>query len=496
MVVHHVSPQCWQDVRKAITKEVQSFWLQRGLHKHGATECNNISAPGEDMNVRLIPSKRRRERFEESVQDAPVLTECRRTAAGRHRRGRPESNSKDATEELGAGRVPHRNRREDSRSRSGRRSRPQRAHRSLTPLKKKSSRRSPGVRDGIAHKPRRENAEERNHKTSGSGEETTKTAAHETGGSAKAATQTRRRKSGWDCVPDDDHLFEQVLVQKKLSQMNNLPVPKKRRECYVGNLAKGQVTETVLQECFCKLFHALPSYAEAYPGMPKPVCSITWPVQCQGHNGQFAFVEFLDEVLAETAMLMSGADLCGRPLRIGRPQGFVKSISDPQVQTLDVSPLKSVGLLPALNVFATLEGQRERELYFGNLMPDEVNSEVLTNLLLPVCLEMPEYDSSLGNPILRVNLNPTSSFGFVLFQSAAMATSVMEVFDSMELYGRRLKVRRPAGVGNARPDAMPLSQDFLQGLQLQPPPPPPPAEKDSPEVQVESWVTSLENSLL
>lgn len=39
--------------------------------------------------------------------------------------------------------------------------------------------------------------------------------------------------------------------------------------------------------------------------------------------GRFAFVEFRTEELATTAMTLDKTELCGRPMNIGRPKGYV-----------------------------------------------------------------------------------------------------------------------------------------------------------------------------
>ena len=62
-------------------------------------------------------------------------------------------------------------------------------------------------------------------------------------------------------------------------------------------------------------------------------------------QGDFAFVEMRDEVIAVTAMRFNGIELCGRPLRIGRPSGYVQPISgDPPPLDVPEDMLNRLGV--------------------------------------------------------------------------------------------------------------------------------------------------------
>lgn len=249
----------------------------------------------------------------------------------------------------------------------------------------------------------------------------------------------RSRKSMWD-VEQAPPNADAILIQATLA------CGKKRRECYVGNLAAGQVTSEMLKIFLNRLFKSLPSYVAVY-GELDAVTLINNP-SCSG--GCFAFVEFIDELVASTAVEMSGVELAGRPLRIGRPQS-----SNPTSQTkttidpapLDVSQLRENGMLPpaAISVVSptAVVINRNRELYFGNLRASSVTEEVLNELLNPVCVALPEYVADAGPAIPKITLASVGTYAFVQFQNPEMTTQVLEIFDEIELLGRRLRVNRP-----------------------------------------------------
>ena len=55
-------------------------------------------------------------------------------------------------------------------------------------------------------------------------------------------------------------------------------------------------------------------------------------------GGTYCFIELWSDELASTALLLTGMDFLGRPMRIGRPSGF--SATATAAPPLDVSPLK------------------------------------------------------------------------------------------------------------------------------------------------------------
>lgn len=88
---------------------------------------------------------------------------------------------------------------------------------------------------------------------------------------------------------------------------------KKQRELYIGNLAIGVVTAQMLQGLFTAGLSGVGSAGVA------PVLGVS-----MDNGGKFAFVEFRDEDTSSTAIKMfDKMEVCGRPLQVGRPSGYV-----------------------------------------------------------------------------------------------------------------------------------------------------------------------------
>jgi len=259
--------------------------------------------------------------------------------------------------------------------------------------------------------------------------------------------------------------------------------PRKRREVYCGNLTKDLVNEKVLMDAFREMFLSLPAYRMQYPDLADPIRSCGLPSNGQG---MFAFVEFVDEVLASTAITMTGFELCGRPVKVGRPQGYMQAPFG-EAQPLDVEPLRQSGLLPLLPDELwnpngnTGTSNVHRELYFGNLTHGTVTDSIITEFLSPIVSQLSVYDQQLGPPILKVDMAENSGFCFVTFQNAELASKAMAIFDGTEFMGRKLRVARPSQYHRFAV-LHPNGQHALEGLPMGkvfselPPPPPPPME--------------------
>jgi len=259
--------------------------------------------------------------------------------------------------------------------------------------------------------------------------------------SGKSTTSSRPPRKGWDVKPD----MIQLLTQQKI--MGQF-LPKKRRECYFGNLTMGVVTQAVLWQAVSRLFDALPAFHERYPELADPVVSVAFPTG--GQEGAFAFVQFFDEVLASTAVLMNGFELCGRSVKVGRPMNYQPAPGG-ELPPLDVEPLRKSGVLPWATIEAsqplpvkTMVSNRLRELYFGNLRLGKVTEATLVEFVTPVCERFPEYDPSNGPVVPKVQMAPSGMFGFVEFQNPEMASRARAIFDGMEFFGRKLIVARPS----------------------------------------------------
>lgn len=254
-----------------------------------------------------------------------------------------------------------------------------------------------------------------------------------------AQEKKKARTSKWDVMHKSDEHFEQRLARRI-----SCP-PKKRREVYCGNLGHGQIPLENLTDGLSNLFKALPAFAAAYPDLVDIIRSVFAP---GGSKYHYAFVEFPDEVLANTAVHMSGFELNGHRIPVGRPQGYLQPDGG-ELPPLNVQPLRDMGLLPnvpetvSFSCPGSIAEKKLRELYFGNLKVDGVTEAMITELITPAAAQLKDYCPGLGPPITQVSMS--STYCFVLLQSAEMATRLINVFNGVELLGRPLRVARPAG---------------------------------------------------
>jgi len=257
---------------------------------------------------------------------------------------------------------------------------------------------------------------------------------------------------------------------------------KRCREVWVGNLLQGAVSPQHLKDFFTQMFNALPEFQEKYAQLIKEGKSAVRDIQMANdgpYHATFGFVEFWTEELAGTALEFNGVEFMGRPMKTGRPSGFVAmgKLADP----LDVDPLRKAGLLPqqaqksigyqphagnagaeaaalAMNPVGggmmpagglsnNLILRRQRELYFGNLPQGQLTAESIKQLLTPACELLPDFEKDGGPPIVNVNMqNPEQAkFCFVEFQNDKLASSAIPIFNGMEIFGRKMVVARPTG---------------------------------------------------
>lgn len=243
--------------------------------------------------------------------------------------------------------------------------------------------------------------------------------------------------------------------------------PKAARELFVGNLALHEVTEEVLRDKLRELLFSLPDYEAAYPGMPEPICSLE--MRRNGTRGLFAFVEFLDDTIASTVQKLNGVELKGRPMRIGRPKHQLYDTAAMAPPSLDITPLRALGILPSdqeLAVFSSAQlDDKLKELYIGNLKVGAFDEKQLIDFLEPVCLQLEEYNPHRGPPITSVVFGPNGKFCFVRVQNIHMPAKLVPVLDKMELFGRKLNVGLPKGVEGKQVDE--LSEEWT-GRRLAP----------------------------
>ena len=206
----------------------------------------------------------------------------------------------------------------------------------------------------------------------------------------------------------------------------------------------------MLRAKFNELIRALPDFERKYSNV-EPVRDVQL-----SPTGTFAFVEFASEELCATALLFDKVIIGARRINCGRPQGSTEPATGP-TKPMDVSVLIERGLLPSEEqkssdssatsaTSAAKAARRQRELYVGNLPHGTVvTEELLLELFTPASKMLPQYDASLGEPVLNVSLNREHRFAFVEMQSDHLAGVTKIVFDKMEFLGHAINVRRPAG---------------------------------------------------
>jgi len=213
---------------------------------------------------------------------------------------------------------------------------------------------------------------------------------------------------------------------------------RRQRQLYVGNLPTGMVTEVTLRELFTTLLTA----CDGFDGViGPPVLSVQMHAEAS-----YAFVEFRDEQLRETAMLFNGMELSGKPLKIYAANGYVQPL-------LPVEALKPPEeLLKKLNAQGYGgETPEARKLYVGNLASG-VNSAMLKELFTVPLQTVPGTESSTVPPVVCISFDTFETCAFVEFRNAALTTLALSLFNGTELCGRPLRVGRPTGYVAPTPD--------------------------------------------
>lgn len=229
---------------------------------------------------------------------------------------------------------------------------------------------------------------------------------------------------------------QQAFALMQTPQMPSMPGSKKQRELYVGNLPP-ESTELELTTLFTQLLSACDGYNPIL-GPPCPNASIAG-----GHT--FAFVEFRDEQLCETAMQFNGITLHGRALKIGHPNGYIVPMMAAQGLKVPAELMEKLGLAAsgALPPGST-DNKRQRELYVGNLTVGAVTAQMLKELFAVPLATIPGHDHSIP-PVREARCDPSGKFAFVEFTTEALAATALQLFNGMELCGRDMKLARPAG---------------------------------------------------
>jgi len=269
-------------------------------------------------------------------------------------------------------------------------------------------------------------------------------------------------------------LMQQQAFSMMQTPQQQVPGSKKQRELYVGNLPP-EATEVELTTLFTQLLSACDGFNPIL-GPPCPNASIAG-----GHT--FAFVEFRDEQLCETAMQFNGITLHGRALKIGHPNGYVVPMMTASTLKVPAELMEKLGLAAcgALPPGAS-DNKRQRELYVGNLTTGAVTAQMLKELFAVPLSTIPGHDPAIP-PVREARCDPSGKFAFVEFTTEALAATALQLFNGMELCGRDMKLARPAGYVAPMDAIVPLTDAPAApprplaplGGCAPPPPPPPPA---------------------
>merc|ERR1719399_2094667 len=163
-------------------------------------------------------------------------------------------------------------------------------------------------------------------------------------------------------------------------------------------------------------------------------------------EGTYAFVEFRDEELRETAMLFSGMEFLGRQVKIYAANGYVQ----PLIPVVALKP--PAELLKKLNVPGNGgESPEARKLYVGNLA-SAVTTEMLTELFTIPLQTLPGHETTSIPPVIEVKFDFWGHCAFIEFRNSELTTLALSLFDGTELCGRPLKVGRPTGYVALTPD--------------------------------------------
>ena len=288
----------------------------------------------------------------------------------------------------------------------------------------------------------------------------------------------RPKRRGWDDMGDNPQNAQlllqqqQAFAQQQTPMAPTMPGSKKQRELYVGNLPP-EANESEL----INLFGGLLSACEGFnPVMGPPV-----PNAAIAGGGTFAFVEFRDEQLCETAMLFTGIQLHGRALKIGHPNGYVV----PMMAVARLKPpdelMAKLGLMgggggpvggAAAGTAAGGSDKRQRELYIGNLTVNAVDAAMLRELFTKPLWTLPGVDPAVP-PVREARVDSSGKFAFIEFDTEAIAATALEIFNGFEFAGRAMKIARPSGYVAPLTPLVPLT---AVGAAAAAPPPPGPLQ--------------------
>ena len=242
-----------------------------------------------------------------------------------------------------------------------------------------------------------------------------------------------------------------VLEQQALSAIQ--AARKTQRELYIGNIAPGLVTESMLRELFrATLTAAFPEKTE--DGTIDPVTRVSLT---DGHK--YAFVELLDAEMATACIDLSGkVQLGGSVLSINRPAGYrdpedasaaaetasnalAKFQAEVQLKELKDGEVTEEELEARQTPYLCIDGAVDKEWLRGPT-DDETKKALIKELIHEdVHGELEKYGTVL-RVFLKTDLADPASFGKALvhFLNASDAEKACSAIDGRLFDGRNLSV--------------------------------------------------------
>eukprot|EP00435_Cladocopium_sp_Y103_P020001 s186_g4.t2 len=149
-----------------------------------------------------------------------------------------------------------------------------------------------------------------------------------------------------------DHVqtYHDITDDSGVAKNKQPVVPRAQREVYVGGLFWTDADKEGIAEAFNSAFEALPDYQKRYSNETrKPVLQVHYPKEIirkasAGLRGDFAifvFVEFIDQLLARSALKLTGIRIAQRSVRVCSTMGI-----EVEGETLDVDPLRHREKIP------------------------------------------------------------------------------------------------------------------------------------------------------
>ncbi|CAJ1435798.1 unnamed protein product [Effrenium voratum] len=256
------------------------------------------------------------------------------------------------------------------------------------------------------------------------------------------------------------------------------------REVYVGGLCWSAARKEVIIRAFDSAFQELPEYRARYAGLSNPIVNVHFP-QDQGARSTpsvrpsfastFAFVEFVDTILARTALELSGLQIGGRSARICQASAGMQ----PEGQFLDVEPLRQQAKIPhtggpgsqmLLTVWIGSFPQRivrdemqRKAAADAEQKPISDDRESFAFQLGAAALQLPgvrQRYPELRRPVLTMRFSECNRFAFTDFSTELLASSVVAAGQLSLENGMKIRTGWPVGATNAEERAPPpLAED-------------------------------------